>query len=89
MKPLAEIVTNEGDRLLLANMENLALGRVILRLVEARSDELMREIKTRAKLGTEDVRADVRHKLGEIAGIEHLLARVEEAKELAAKPKGA
>ena len=89
MKTLAEIVPDEGDRLMLANADNLPLGRVFLRLMEACVDERMREVKTRPKLNTEDVTRDFRFKLGEIAGIEHLQGRITEAKELASKAKGA
>jgi len=89
MKALDEIVPDEGDRLMLATADALPLGRVFLRLMRACVDERMREVKTRPKLNTEDVTKDFRYKLGEVAGIEHLMARINEAKELAAKPKGA
>ena len=88
MSELSELLPNESDRLMLANADNLPLGRTFRTLLKAEAERQMRIVKTRPRLNTEDVREDFRFRLGVVQGIEHLFSMIEAAKEAAASTKG-
>lgn len=65
----------------LATMEQTEVGRIILHAFTVEVERRTRAMKRSPKVNTEDMREDVRHKLGEIDGLEWLSRLHNAAKE--------
>lgn len=56
----------------LASMEQTEVGRIVLHALRVESERRTKAMKRGPRVNTEDMREDVRHKLGEIEGLEWL-----------------
>ena len=56
----------------LASLEHTEVGRIIIHALRVESERRSEAIQRRPMVNTEDVREDVRHKLGEIDGLKWL-----------------
>ncbi len=56
----------------LATMEQTEVGRIVLHALRVESQRRTSALKRSPRVNTEDMREDVRHKLGEIEGLEWL-----------------
>jgi hypothetical protein len=56
----------------LATMEQTEVGRTVLHAIRVEAERRNRAMRRQPQINTEAVREDIRHKLGEIEGIEWL-----------------
>jgi hypothetical protein len=56
----------------LATMQQTEVGRAVLHALRVEAEKRNREMRLNPRINTEAVREDIRHKLGEIKGLEWL-----------------
>ena len=76
------------DRVALAGARDLHAAKVLLRVMEARADAVLGEIRQSARIGCEDVRMDVRYKLGYEAALRWAGGLPDEVRELVEHGEG-
>lgn len=67
---------------LIATLANFEHGQALLRATQAEVDEVREEIEINPVIGCEDVKRDIKYRLGFIAGLNRTISRPTEAQNL-------
>ena len=69
---LAKYMPNGASALTLATMDATELGKILIYAFDVETRKRTREYQARPRANTEEIRKDIRHKLGEVDGLAFL-----------------